>query len=89
VRTETADVFHWQSERRFDAICVTGAVDVVPTQFLQWLRPDGRMFIVRGRNPVMEAVIVRADVNGPRVESLFETDLAYLTGAAPTPQFQF
>jgi len=37
----------------------------------------------------MEAVLVRADVNGSRVESLFETDLAYLQGAAPTPQFKF
>lgn len=89
VRIETADAFAWQSERRFDAICITGAVDVVPTQFLQWLRPGGRLFVVRGRDPVMEAVIVRADVNGPRVESLFETELSYLKGAAPTPQFQF
>jgi len=89
VRIETADAFAWQSERRFDAICITGAVDVVPTQFLQWLRPGGRLFVVRGRDPAMEAVIVRADVNGPRVESLFETELAYLHGAAPTPQFQF
>ncbi|HEY0333344.1 MAG TPA: protein-L-isoaspartate O-methyltransferase [Stenotrophomonas sp.] len=89
VRIENVDAFAWQSERRFDAICVTGAVDSVPTQFLQWLRPEGRMFVVRGRAPVMEAVIVRADVNGSRVESLFETELAYLQGAAPTPQFQF
>ena len=89
VRIETADVFAWQSERRFDAICVTGAVDQLPTQFLQWLRPEGRLFVVRGHDPVMEAVLVRADVNGPRVESLFETDLAYLKGAAPTPQFKF
>ena len=39
--------------------------------------------------PVMEAVLVHNDVNGPRIESLFETDLPYLVGAAPTPQFVF
>ncbi|HVJ39097.1 MAG TPA: protein-L-isoaspartate O-methyltransferase [Stenotrophomonas sp.] len=89
VRIETADAFAWQSERRFDAICITGAVDTLPPQFLQWLRPEGRLFVVRGHDPVMEAVLVRADVNGTRVESLFETDLAYLQGAAPTPQFKF
>ncbi|HBK45173.1 MAG TPA: protein-L-isoaspartate O-methyltransferase [Xanthomonadaceae bacterium] len=89
VRIETADAFSWQSERRFDAICVTAAADVLPLQFLQWLRPNGRLFIVRGHEPVMEAVLVHADVNGPRIESLFETDLAYLAGAAPKPQFQF
>ncbi|MET0892175.1 MAG: protein-L-isoaspartate O-methyltransferase, partial [Pseudoxanthomonas sp.] len=75
--------------RRFDAICVTGAMDVVPTQFLQWLRPGGRLFVVRGRSPVMEAVLVHNDVNGPRIESLFETDLPYLAGAAPAPAFVF
>jgi Protein-L-isoaspartate carboxylmethyltransferase len=65
---------------------VTAAVDTVPSQFLQWLRPNGRLFVVRGRSPVMEAVLVRADGT---TESLFETDIAYLQGAAPTPQFQF
>ncbi|RXD73678.1 protein-L-isoaspartate O-methyltransferase family protein [Xanthomonas perforans] len=88
-RTETADVFGWQSERRFDAICVTGAVHTLPVQWLQWLRPNGRLFVVRGHDPVMEAVLVRGEVNAPRIESLFETDLAYLQGAAPTPRFQF
>ncbi|HMM25217.1 MAG TPA: protein-L-isoaspartate O-methyltransferase, partial [Pseudoxanthomonas mexicana] len=29
------------------------------------------------------------DVNGLRIESLFETDLPYLVGAAPAPQFVF
>jgi protein-L-isoaspartate(D-aspartate) O-methyltransferase len=89
VRIETADVFAWQTERKFGAICLTGAVDTLPLQLLSWLRPNGRLFAVHGREPAMEAVIVRGEVNAPRVESLFETDLAYLQGAAPVPQFQF
>jgi protein-L-isoaspartate(D-aspartate) O-methyltransferase len=89
VRIENADVFSWQSERRFDVICVTGAVEVLPSVLLEWLRPGGRLFVVRGQDPAMEAVLIHADVNGPRVESLFETDLAYLQGAAPLPQFNF
>lgn len=86
----TADAFAWETDRRFDAICVGGAVDLVPERFVQWLRPGGRMFIVRGRAPAMEAVRVRRDgdgVNATRIESLFETGLAYLAGAAPVPQF--
>jgi protein-L-isoaspartate(D-aspartate) O-methyltransferase len=47
------------------------------------------MFVVRGRSPVMEAVLVRNDVNAPRIQSLFETDLPYLAGAAPAPAFKF
>ena len=89
VRIETGDAFHWQGERRFDAICVGGAVDTIPARFLQWLKPDGRMFVVRGRQPAMEAVLVRNQVNAPRIDSLFETDLHYLAGAAPVPEFQF
>ncbi len=89
VRVEQGDVFAWDTDRRFDALCVTGAVDTVPSRFLQWLRPGGRMFVVRGRAPAMEAVLVHAEVNGSRVESLFETHLGYLAGAAPVPAFQF
>ncbi len=89
VRIENVDALHYATDRRFDAICVTAAVDVVPPHFLQWLRPGGRMFVVRGRSPVMEAVLVHNDVNGPRTESLFETDVPYLVGAAPAPKFVF
>lgn len=89
VRLDVADAFHYASDRRFDAICVTGAVETIPTRFLGWLQPGGRMFVVRGRSPAMEAVLLHNDVNGPRIESLFEIDLPYLAGAAPVPTFEF
>jgi protein-L-isoaspartate(D-aspartate) O-methyltransferase len=89
VRIEAANAFAWDTDRRFDAICVAGAVDALPPRFLQWLRPGGKLFVVQGRSPSMDAVLVRNDVDGPRIESLFETDLAYLAGAAPAPKFVF
>ena len=89
IRIDTADALAWDTDRRFDVVCVTGAVAVVPARFLQWLRPGGRLFVVRGVSPVMVAVLHVNDVNGPRIESLFETDLPYLVGAAPAPQFVF
>ena len=89
VRIEHADVFAWTTDRTFDAICVCAAVDRIPERFVQWLRPGGRMFIVHGRAPAMQAVLVHADVNGPRIESLFETGLGYLAGAAPVATFTF
>jgi protein-L-isoaspartate(D-aspartate) O-methyltransferase len=90
VRIDTADVFGWESDRRFDAICVGGAVAALPSRFLQWLRPGGRIFVIHGRAPAMEAALVRHADNtaGFQVESLFETELPYLTGAAPVPRFQ-
>lgn len=89
VRIETADVFAWDGERRFDAICVGGAVASVPERFLRWLRPGGRMFVVHGHAPAMQAALVRHADNGAGclVESLFETELPYLAGGAPAPQF--
>ena len=91
VRIETADALRWDTERRFDAVCVTGAVDAIPAAFVRWLRPGGRLFVVRGHAPAMEAVCVdaRNGVNDPRIQSLFETELPYLAGAAPAPAFQF
>ena len=82
-----ADAFAWTTDRTFDAICITGAVDSIPARFTDWLKPGGRLFVVRGRSPAMEAVLVHRDVNGLRTESLFETDLPYLVGAAPAPAF--
>jgi len=84
---ETADALAWDTDRRFDAICVGGAVDSLPPRFLEWLKPDGRIFVVRGRSPAMEATLLRREVNGLRSESLFETDLPYLAGTAPRPEF--
>jgi len=89
VRIETADAMTWTTDRQFDVVCVTAAVDSLPASFLQWLRPGGRLFVVRGRSPVMEAVLVHNEASGPRIESLFETDLTYLTGAAPVAKFVF
>jgi len=90
VRIDAVDAFRWDSERRFDAICVGGATATVPSRFLQWLRPGGRMFVVHGRAPAMEAALVRHADNavGYAVESLFETELPYLAGGAPSPLFQ-
>jgi len=89
VRLENADALSWQPGRQFDAIAVTGAVAQVPELFAGWLRPGGRLFVVRGLSPVQEAV--RATRRGEvlNYESLFETDIRYLRSPAPAPAFTF
>ena len=83
-----ADALGWDADgRRFDAVCVTGAVATLPPLFLQWLRPGGRLFVVHGVAPVMEAVLVSTSEGAPRTSSLFETELPYLAGAGPVPRF--
>ena len=89
VRVEVADALAFEPGRQFDAICIGAAVDVIPPQFARWLRPGGRLFVVQGRAPAMAALLLRNGVNGPQAESLFETVLPYLAGAAPTAAFQF
>ena len=87
VRLETADVFAWQPGRLFDAICITGAVATDPERFGAWLKPGGRLFVIHGQSPVQEALRITRRGEGFHRESLFETDVPYLHGAAPAPQF--
>lgn len=74
----------------FDAVAVTGSAAEVPERFLQWVKPGGRLFAVRGFSPIMEAVtMTRSESDHWRVESLFDTDLPRLIGAEDRPQFEF
>ena len=69
---------------------MTGSVSTVPEAFLGWVNPGGRMFVVRGESPAMEAcLMVRQGVSEWTVESLFETDLPPLENSAAKPEFQF
>ena len=86
-RLETADAMQWQPGRQFDAIAVTAAVAEVPIHFTQWLKSGGRLFVIRGYSPVQEAVLVTRRAESLHIESLFETDIPYLHGAEPVPQF--
>jgi protein-L-isoaspartate(D-aspartate) O-methyltransferase len=77
-------------QAQFDAIAVTGAVFQVPEHFIHWLKPGGRMFVIHGESPAMQAVLLHHEGNGEyREESLFETDLPYLVHAAPPKRFTF
>ena len=87
VRLETADVFGLTLNRRFDAIAVGGAVASLPDAFANWLKPGGRLFVVRGLSPVQEAICCTRRDEHLQTESLFETDIPYLHGAEPVPHF--
>lgn len=80
----------WQPEQAHDIVVVTGSVESIPEQFRGWVNPGGRMFVVQGRAPAMEATLcTRLGVSEWREESLFETDLPRLVHAEPKPEFQF
>ncbi|WP_426687883.1 protein-L-isoaspartate O-methyltransferase family protein [Rhodanobacter ginsengiterrae] len=83
-------VNEWQPEGLFDALVVTGAVHVIPPRWLAWLKPGARALVVRGESPVQHATLLTHEGAGRyREETLFETDLPYLSHAEPPPRFVF
>lgn len=85
------DVFSgWQPEQAHDVVVVTGSVPEVPELFRGWVNPGGRLFVVTGKSPAMEArLLTRVGVSDWSDESLFETDLPRLVNAEPPPAFEF
>jgi protein-L-isoaspartate(D-aspartate) O-methyltransferase len=80
----------WQPEQAHDVVVVTGSVAEVPEQFRGWVNPGGRLFLVTGDSPAMEACVMkRLDVTEWTQESLFETDLPRLVHAEHAPEFEF
>ena len=80
----------WQPEQAHDVVVVTGSCPAVPEQFKGWVNPGGRMFVITGESPAMEArLLTRLDVSQWAEESLFETDLPRLVNAEPPPEFEF
>ena len=80
LRTGDAVALDWHEQ--FDAIAVTGSVPELDDTYTRLLRPGGRLFIVVGRPPVMDAFLITADLKGDRTqESLFETVVSPLVNA--------
>ena len=79
----------WEAAAPYDAIAVTGSLPVLDERFLHELKPGGRLFIVVGEPPAMEArLVTRTGVNDYATESLFETVLPPLAGAARPRRFE-
>ena len=91
VELETGDAMTgWQPEQAHDVLVVTGSVEEVPDHFRGWVNPGGRMFVVCGESPAMEArLLTKLNATEWRKESLFETDLARLVNAEKAPEFEF
>jgi protein-L-isoaspartate(D-aspartate) O-methyltransferase len=91
VTLETADAANGiDSSEHFDAIAVTGSLPVLREQFHQSLNNGGRLFVITGTPPVMEAcLITRIDEHNWARESLFETSIPPLLHAAEPQAFVF
>ena len=73
----------------YDVIAVTGSMPELTDGLQQQLKIMGRLFVIIGNSPVMEAwLITRTGANEWSRESLFETDLPPLIGAHQAPVFK-
>jgi protein-L-isoaspartate(D-aspartate) O-methyltransferase len=82
VSLEMADALTLSYPGRFDVVAVTASVPELTDHFVKMLRPQGRLFIVVGREPVMEAQLITMQPNGSTTtDNLFETVLTPLINA--------
>jgi protein-L-isoaspartate(D-aspartate) O-methyltransferase len=80
----------WRTAEPYDVIAVTGSTPSRRPAIEQQLALGGRMFLVIGVAPVMEATLItRLTKDTWATESLFETELEALVGAETKPEFQF
>jgi len=77
------------TKQNYDVIAVTASMPVQSNIFDKILANNGRMFIVTGKAPVMQAqLITRIGSNGLNYTNLFETNLGPLVGIKEPQVFQ-
>jgi protein-L-isoaspartate(D-aspartate) O-methyltransferase len=80
----------WQAEAPYDVIVFTGSLPVTPSQVELQLAEGGRLFVVVGEAPVMEATLIRRLAhNSFKRDVLFETCVPALNNAPQPERFQF
>ncbi len=86
----TADALQLDTGTRYNAIAVTGSLPIYDERFERQLEIGGRLFVVVGEPPVMEARLIRRTGEGSwSSESLFETVIDPLLNARRLPEFRF
>ena len=75
VELATGDaVLTWQPQGQFDAVVLTGAVAHLPERMLGWLKPGGRLLVIRGASPAQQVALLTQEGAGRyRDEVLLET----------------
>lgn len=87
---ESADGMQMADEARYDVIAVTGSLPIYDERFQRALKVGGRLFVVVGSAPVMEAwKITRLGDREWQREGLFETVIDPLLNAPRPSAFVF
>jgi protein-L-isoaspartate(D-aspartate) O-methyltransferase len=90
VEIVAADALRSDNGASYDVIAVTASLPLYDARFERMLAVGGRLFVVVGEPPVMEARLVRRTApDSFATQSLFETVIDPLVNAARPPEFTF
>jgi protein-L-isoaspartate(D-aspartate) O-methyltransferase len=91
VNLQTGDaVKGWRNEMRYDVIAVTGSLPEYDRCFEHSLEIGGRLFMIVGELPVMEAMLIlRVGQQDFYRDRIFETAIPALMHATRAPEFIF
>jgi len=90
VAVEAADAMQLNEQSAYDVIAVTGSLPTYDERFQQALRIGGRLFVVVGQPPIMEAWrVVRVGEREWQRQALFETVIEPLVNAPRPSAFVF
>ena len=85
-----ADAMQFDTRTRFDAIALTASLPVYDERFQRQLEIGGRLFVVVGEPPIMDARLIRrTGEDAWASESVFETVIDPLVNAPRPPEFTF
>jgi protein-L-isoaspartate(D-aspartate) O-methyltransferase len=90
VEVVDADAMQGDGGARYDVIALTASLPVYDARFERMLTLGGRLFVVVGEPPVMDARLVeRTSEESFATRSLFETVIDPLMNALRPPEFKF
>lgn len=82
--------YGWQQFAPYDVIVLTGSIPFLEISLKKQLTINGRLFVISGTSPVMEARLVeRISQHKWHDTVLFETDFPALKGIKPVQSFKF
>ena len=80
----------WPAQGPYDAIIMTGSLPLLPEALPKQLAPGGRLFVILGEGPIMQATLITCIAPGSyRRTVLFETLVKSLQHAVQPERFVF
>ncbi len=91
VELQICDVMQdWNADKKYDAIILTGSVPAYDDRFEKLLNDNGRLFMIVGAAPAMQATLyTRGNQGEMEATGLFETSIQALIGSEAKEEFVF